>query len=133
MLVWLLVMMKVIKALKICYQFQEKMFIDASADEVKYAELDKEKSATDCFCFSEAKSGVSGLSAEASGATGAFWGRKEPSSAASVIFGLCPNICIKDFIFSDSVKSSDVEPPIDICSIDNGEKRESALEVSRQL
>lgn len=25
------------------YQFQEKMFIDASADEVKYAELDKKK------------------------------------------------------------------------------------------
>ena len=51
---------------------------------------------TDVFKLSAVKGGVSGLLTEGSGAT----------AAGLAVCGLCPNICIRLFIFSDSVKSS---------------------------
>lgn len=106
------------------------MHLERRKDGQTLATKSQGSGATDSF--SGDKGGVNGLLTEASGATAAFSDEKVQLSAGLAIRGLCPNICIKLFIFSDSVKSSDVEPAIETCSIGSGKKRESIVERSRE-
>jgi hypothetical protein len=62
---------------------------------------------------SDDEGGVNGLLTQVSGATAASLDNNGQLPAGSATDGLRPNICIRLFIFSDSVKSSDAEPAIE--------------------